>query len=51
MEANRDEALKCRDLAAKYLREGKFAMCIKYCDKSARLAGGTELSGVADLRA
>ncbi|KAH8064038.1 hypothetical protein JL721_8438 [Aureococcus anophagefferens] len=40
MEANRDEALKCRDLAAKYLREGKFAMCIKYCDKSVRLAGG-----------
>ena len=51
MEANRDEALKCRDLAAKYLREGKFAMCIKYCDKSVRLAGGAELSGVADLRA
>ncbi|KAJ1457996.1 hypothetical protein M885DRAFT_514557 [Pelagophyceae sp. CCMP2097] len=49
MEANRDEALKCKDLAAKFLSEGKYAMAIKYCDKSIRLADD-ELPGVADIK-
>ena len=50
MEANREAALKCRELAQKYFREGKLAMCIKYCDKCTRLAG-SELAGIADLKA
>jgi len=49
MEANREAAVKCKTLAEKYFREGKFATCIKYCDKSSRLAGA-DLPGIAELR-
>ncbi|KAH8050588.1 hypothetical protein JL722_11242 [Aureococcus anophagefferens] len=50
MEANRDEAPSAGTSRPSTCAR-KFAMCIKYCDKSVRLAGGAELSGVADLRA
>mmetsp|Transcript_23782 Transcript_23782/g.30944 ORF Transcript_23782/g.30944 Transcript_23782/m.30944 type:complete len:383 (+) Transcript_23782:91-1239(+) len=41
MEANRDEALRCLERAKAYYNEGKYALCIKYCEKSNRLANGT----------
>ena len=50
MEANREAAVKCKTLAEKYFREEKYATCIKYCDKSSRLAGA-DLPGIAALRA
>ena len=49
MEANRDEAVRCYDRARVYYTEGKYALAIRYCDKSIRLANGP-LPGVSELK-
>jgi len=47
--ANRDEAARCYERARGFFASGKYALCIKFCDKSVRLANGA-LPGVAELK-
>lgn len=47
MEMNKGEAEKCRDIAKRFLREGKFRQAIKFFDKSHRMY---PLPGVEAMR-
>lgn len=43
MDGNKDEALKCRELAEKYLREGKKEKALKFLEKSQKLYPSKEV--------
>ena len=45
MDGNKDEALKCRELAEKYLREGKKEKALKFLEKSQKLYPSKEVEG------
>lgn len=45
--ANKDEAEKCRDLAAKFLQQGEHGKAVRFFEKSLRLY---PLPGVESLR-
>lgn len=47
MEMNKGEAEKCRDIAKKFLREGKWRQAVKFFDKSHRMY---PLPGVEAMR-
>lgn len=51
MEMNKDEALRCCDIAARLLREGDYARAEKFVQKSLKLfpteqAGGTRQNSI-----
>eukprot|EP00608_Synchroma_pusillum_P003321 CAMPEP_0198431528 /NCGR_PEP_ID=MMETSP1452-20131203/19320_1 /TAXON_ID=1181717 /ORGANISM="Synchroma pusillum, Strain CCMP3072" /LENGTH=62 /DNA_ID=CAMNT_0044151987 /DNA_START=17 /DNA_END=202 /DNA_ORIENTATION=+ len=48
MEVNKDEAERCREIAMKCLREGRFDKAVRFADKSLRLF---PLPGVEELKA
>lgn len=45
MEGNRDEAIKCRELAEKYIREGNRDKALKFLQKSQRLYPSKDVEG------
>ena len=46
MDGNKDEAIKCRELAEKYIREGNKEKALKFLAKSNKLYPSKEVEGM-----
>lgn len=50
MDGNKDEAIKCRELAEKYIREGNKEKALKFLAKSNKLYPSKEVEGKEKYR-